>query len=303
MTDIRDVAGLRSVVADARRSRTPIRFVGAGRWVGAGSPASRIASRATPVSLAPLSGVVEYVPNDLTITVRAGTTLAELDAATGAHNQWCPLLPWGDDDATVGATFATATTGPCTDALGRPRDLALGVEFVDGTGSVARGGGRVVKNVAGFDLTRLFVGSFGSLGAITELTLRLRARPASDVTLAVTPRGSVHDATPAIRSAELQPYACVKVAASHAGATGHGAGTVIVRYGGNASFVAAARASLDAFGDVTQIDPSFWTRWRALDPQPRRLDDRSLDHAVARRIKDRFDPDGILNPGVLGEAT
>ena len=94
----------------------------------------------------------------------AGTTLAELDAATARHNQWCPLLPWGDDSATVGATFATATSGPCAAALGRPRDIAVGVQFVDGTGMIVRGGGRVVKNVAGYDVSRAVAGWAGGLG-------------------------------------------------------------------------------------------------------------------------------------------
>src|SRR5262249_8127601 len=125
-------AELAELVRDAHGRRAPLRIAGRETWSGAGTPASATARSATTISLAKLSGVVAYVPSDLTLTVRAGTTLAELDAIAAEHRQWCPLLAWGDDNGTVGATFATATTGPCSPTLGRPRDLALGVEFVDG---------------------------------------------------------------------------------------------------------------------------------------------------------------------------
>src|SRR5439155_9619738 len=100
-------------------------------------------------------GIVEYVPGDLTLTARAGTTLAEIRDATAAEQQWLALDPHGSDDGTIGATVATASAGPLATAFGTPRDLVLGVEFLTGGGALARGGGRVVKNVAGFDLVRL----------------------------------------------------------------------------------------------------------------------------------------------------
>ena len=164
-------AGVAGGMSDAA-----LRLRGGGHWMDAGHAVQ------APIrsSLEALRGIVAYTPGDLTITVGAATTLAELDSATRAHGQWCPLLPWGDDAGTVGATVATATAGPFADALGRPRDLVLGVEAVDGTGRIIVAGGRVVKNVAGFDLTRAFTGSWGTLAAITHVHLRLRARPAID---------------------------------------------------------------------------------------------------------------------------
>jgi glycolate oxidase FAD binding subunit len=251
-----------------------------------------------------MSGIEAYVPSDFVLTAHAGTTLAEIDAATATHGQWCPLLPWGTDGGTIGATFATATTGPCARALGRPRDTALGLEFVDGTGAVVISGGRVVKNVAGFDLTRLVVGSFGSLGIITKVTVRLRARPPVDATWCLTPRGGVAENTAAqaetVRRAEIVPIACEPIDARLAQGLHLVTGMILVRYAGNRALVDAARASLGAF-TITDADPALWTKLRELDPYPRLLAARTSGQTVAERVKAMFDPAGILNPGVLGE--
>jgi len=300
-------ADVADAVRSARNSGTALRIVGAGRWSGAGSPAAGVRAALPTLSLAKLSGVVAYVPADLTLTVRAGTTLAELNAVTAPNNQWCPLLAWGDDEGTVGATFATATAGPCADALGRPRDIALGVEFVDGTGATVRGGGRVVKNVAGFDLTRLMVGAFGTLGVITELTLRLRAKPQVDLSLCVQPArhrpdsGSARLGASALLKAVIPPIACEPIDARLGAAMGLNPGCVIVRYGGNRALVDAGRACAEAVGSVTEIGAGAWSKLRALDPHPRRIDRATVASSVARRIKQRFDPSGVLNPGLFGE--
>ena len=93
-----------------------------------------------------------------------------------AHDQWLALDPAGD--GTIGATVATCSYGPGATLFGTPRDAVLGMTVVLGTGEIVRPGGRVVKNVAGFDLTRLMVGAWGWLGVITEITLRVRPRVA-----------------------------------------------------------------------------------------------------------------------------
>jgi glycolate oxidase FAD binding subunit len=156
-----------------------LRIVGGGSWLDAMHPVTAAAELHT----GQLGGIVEYVPGDLTLTALAGTTLAEIDRATSQNGQWLTLDPPAGPAATIGATIATASYGPLASAFGRPRDLVLGAEFVTGEGAVVRGGGRVVKNVAGFDLARLITGSWGTLGVITEVTVRLRARP-REVTLA-----------------------------------------------------------------------------------------------------------------------
>jgi len=295
----RSVAELADIVRDARAAVQRLRVVAGGTWSDAGTPASRIRADATPVSLRELRGVVAYVPGDLTLTVRAGTTLAELDAICAEHNQWCTLTPWGGNHGTVGATFATATNGPLARALGRPRDIALGLEFVDGLATTVRGGGRVVKNVAGFDLTRLLVGSFGALGVITEVTVRLRARPAVDRTWIVACEpGAAAD----IRRGAITPLAVEPLSAASAAALNAEVGALLVRFAGNAALVSAAERMLRALGSLTECEASAWSLVRETNAPVRSIEQDALALPLARRIKERFDPAAILNPGVLGES-
>src|SRR5690242_19679969 len=179
---IDSVDALRDRVRDAADRRVLLRVAGRGTWLNAGRPVA--ASEA--ISTRELTGITEYVPGDLTLTARAGTTLEEIQQATTVHDQWLAVDPHGSDEGTLGATIATASSGPLATAFGTPRDLTLGLEFVTGDGIVVRGGGRVVKNVAGFDLTRLVTGSWGTLGVITEATVRLHARPQADESIMLT---------------------------------------------------------------------------------------------------------------------
>ena len=259
-----DVVG---AVHDAVARHGALRIVGAGSWLDAGRV---VHASATPLDLSSLQGITEYTPGDLTLSAGAGTTLAELDAATAAHKQWCPLLPWGRDSGTVGATIATATAGPCTGALGAPRDLVIGAEFVDGRGAVVRAGGRVGKNVAGFDLVRLVTGAWGTLGVITSVNLRLRARPAVDESWAVRLDRldpATIDRVDAMRLGPLAPIAAELVndaLAAHLGL--ERAVHLLVRLGGNKAFVEAARAAVLALGDAGAQPASLWTALRAAEP-------------------------------------
>jgi glycolate oxidase FAD binding subunit len=295
------VEELTTLVRAASESGSALRLVGRGTWLDAGHPVHEHARR---VDLSRLNGIVDYVPGDLTLTARAGTTLAELDAATAEHGQWCPLLPWGGDDGSIGATFATASSGPCRAALGAPRDLALGLEFIDGTGARVRAGGRVVKNVAGFDLTRLLVGSWGTLGAITEVSVRLRARPSHDETWAITLEGAAaHERAESFRRGPLAPMAFEALDDAQGRALGFDAPRVLMRLGGNGAFVAASRAALRAIGHAEPCDTGLWTAFRALDPRPPVIDVQAFSQPIARRVRHQFDPRHILNPGILGEGT
>jgi glycolate oxidase FAD binding subunit len=280
-------AELRDMLRDAHDRRTRLRIVGRATWP---APHAAVAAGATPLDLSALTGITEYVPGDLTLTARAATTIAEIDGATRAHGQWCPLMPWGGDDGTIGATFATATHGPCSASLGAPRDFAIGLEFVDGTGALVRAGGRVVKNVAGFDLTRLLVGSWGTLGALTEVSVRLRARPAVDETWSVTLDGD-GSRVDALRRGPLAPLAMEEFE-----------GRTLVRLGGNASFVAASRAAVKSLGTAEPCDPAVWVRLRAGDARRRPLlRSSALADALSQRVKKQFDPRHILNPGIMSE--
>jgi glycolate oxidase subunit GlcD len=255
-------AAIRDAIASARAAREGVRLVGAGTWLGAGRPTATTRT----VSLAGDDVVVDYVPGDLTITARAGITLAALNAITRAEGQCTALDPFGGDSGTLGATLATASYGPLAHAFGTPRDNVLGVELVTGEGAVARGGGRVVKNVAGFDLTRLAIGAWGTLAVITEATLRLRAIPETDITIALAlPRDAraLEAALTRIRSLSLAAWSLEALNGAAANAIGAGnAALLLARLAGNEPLVAAQRAAIAAIGDTALLDGDVWPRLR-----------------------------------------
>ena len=135
------------------------------------------------LELASLRGVVAHDPDDLVATVRAGTTLAELASALADKKQRWPVEAGAPDRATVGGTIAGAAFGPSRLRYFHPRDWILGARVILGDGTPARSGGKVVKNVTGYDLTRLWSGSYGTLCAICEITLKLTALPERTMTL------------------------------------------------------------------------------------------------------------------------
>lgn len=256
---------VRELVSDAMSAGTPLRVSGRSHWIDAGRPvnATRIAS------LASHAGVVDYVPGDLTITVRSGTTLREIADVTQANGQWFPLDPFGSPDGTIGATIATGSFGPLAHAFGRARDLVLGIEFITGDGKIVRGGGKVVKNVAGFDLVRLMTGSWGTLGILTEATLRLYSLPSQPITLALGVPDSVTALSQRI-SAVLDspgiPFAMELIDADTAVMLGlPDKQQVLVKLGGNTAAVAAQRSAIEALGGARQVEPSIWERLRALE--------------------------------------
>ena len=188
---------------------------------------------------------MHYEPGDFTLTARAGTTLAELASATLPHRQFLALDPYGAATGTLGATVATSASGPMAHAFGAPRDNVIGLEVITGDGAVVRCGGRVVKNVAGFDLTRLFTGSWGTLGVITEVSVRLRALPAGDETLAlgVDERPDALAAlVRTLRSASIAPLAVELLSAGFAARLSlPSTATLLVRLAGNATSIGAQR--------------------------------------------------------------
>jgi glycolate oxidase FAD binding subunit len=124
-----------------------------------------------------LNRVIDYSPQDQTITVEAGMRIATLDMIVAEHDQWLPLDVGDRTNATVGGAIATNAFGARRHRYGSIKDLIVGVEFVRPDGVIAHGGGKVVKNVAGFDLPKLMVGSLGTLGAVTSATFRVFPRP------------------------------------------------------------------------------------------------------------------------------
>jgi glycolate oxidase FAD binding subunit len=144
---------------------------------------------AVRLNMTGLTGVSEYEPGEFTFTARAGTPLSEIEALLAAHGQYMPFdPPLAEDGATIGGALAAGLNGPGRLRYGGLRDFVIGVRFVDGTGTHVRGGGKVVKNAAGFDLPRLMVGSMGRLGVITELTFKVFPAPRAWRTLLVSCR-------------------------------------------------------------------------------------------------------------------
>jgi glycolate oxidase FAD binding subunit len=167
-----------------------------------------------------LNAVAHYDPGDLTVGVGAGCTLAALDAALARHDQFLPLDPPHPEHATVGGTLAAAMQGPLKHGYGGVRDFCIGIQFVTGDGKLAKGGGRVVKNVAGYDLMKLLIGSYGSLGVIVGANFKVFPRPGRrDVTRTFVLEfsslsGAIHFRN-FVRGSHLNPL-CLEVASPRA---------------------------------------------------------------------------------------
>jgi glycolate oxidase FAD binding subunit len=135
------------------------------------------------ISTENLNRVVEYEPADLTVTVQAGMTLAEIQKTLAAHGQFLPLDVPQPERATIGGILAVGASGALRLHYGPPRDFTLGLRVATVEGHVIKAGGKVVKNVAGYELTKLLVGSFGTLGIITQATFKIFPKPAAELTL------------------------------------------------------------------------------------------------------------------------
>ncbi|MEO8342733.1 MAG: glycolate oxidase subunit GlcE [Gallionella sp.] len=130
-------------------------------------------------------GIVEYDPRELVLTARSGTTLKEIEAALAEANQMLAFEPphFGED-ATLGGTIACALSGPRRPYSGSARDFVLGCQLLNGRGEIMRFGGQVIKNVAGYDVSRLMTGAHGTLGILLEISLKVLPRPAASITVA-----------------------------------------------------------------------------------------------------------------------
>jgi glycolate dehydrogenase FAD-binding subunit len=129
------------------------------------------------LSLARLNRVLEHEPADLTATVQAGITMAALHAQLGRRRQWWPIDPPLPAEATVGGVLATNASGPKRLLYGTARDLLIGITVVHADGAISKAGGKVTKNVTGYDMMKLYIGSLGTLAVIAEATLKLRPLP------------------------------------------------------------------------------------------------------------------------------
>jgi glycolate dehydrogenase FAD-binding subunit len=160
------------------------RLEGGGGWLAPDAPSD------LALSTRGIHRLVRVSPEDLVATVQAGMPLDVLRAELASHRLWLALDPPGRPDRSIGSVIATGTAGPLRHGYGPVRDHVLGCTVATAEGRLVDAGGQVVKNVAGYDLTKLHVGGFGGFGVITELHLRLRAQPAAELTLVA--RGGRH---------------------------------------------------------------------------------------------------------------
>lgn len=214
----------------------PLQILGGATKADWGNPPRR----STPLSTLGLAGVREHDPADMTATVGAGTRLSNLQARLAEAGQWLPLDPPGEM-ATVGGIFATNDSGPMRHGYGSLRELVIGMTVVLADGTVARSGGRVIKNVAGYDLCRLFCGALGTLGLVVELTLRLHPRPAAERTLIMpTDAEGAQRAAQALLHAPLEP-----VAVDHDGSR-----LYVTFHGGEEAVAGQASRAVDLLGPM-----------------------------------------------------
>ncbi|MBI2324317.1 MAG: FAD-binding oxidoreductase [Chloroflexi bacterium] len=170
-----DVAACAAALGDAARDRRTVRISGAATKAYLGQ------LRATDMTLetAGMAGIVDHVPADLTVTVAAGTRLADLQRALGERGQFLPLDPPHGDAATIGGIVASGSEGFGRLRYGGVRDNLIGTVVALADGTIAHPGGRVVKNVAGYDLNKLLIGSLGTLGVIAEATFKVLPLPSA----------------------------------------------------------------------------------------------------------------------------
>ena len=231
--------------------------------LGVGDPPARYD---VALDVSALRGIVEYEPGDLVATVRAGTTLAELAAALAPRGQRWPVEPGLPVRATVGGTLASAAGGPSRLRYFHPRDWVIGAKVVLGDGTPVRSGGRVVKNVTGYDLTRLWSGTFGTLVAIVELTLKLTAIPERTVSLvAEMDVPTAFETASELHASGLPLDALAIVTGEAVGALGvHGDAALLVRVTGPAAAVRRLGREIRERVRCRDVANDVWDRVAAL---------------------------------------
>jgi glycolate oxidase subunit GlcD len=273
------VEQVREVLRDAVREGRSVRPFGAGAQSDAESDLNDAARGGSAVLLKTtrLSRLVEHEPADLVATAEAGMTLAEFNREVGRAGQWLPLDPPGADAATLGGVVATGAAGAQGLGYGAPRSHVLGMRVALADGRVIRAGGRVVKNVAGYDLCKLFTGSRGTLGVILEITFRLRPRPRREATLVARSEdlSELLEASRALAVSQLLPVAVELLSprvAREVGASGVGDASgfvMLARFAGTesaveyqlaraAELVAGASKAADAVS--VEEDDTLWAR-------------------------------------------
>lgn len=255
------------ILREAASHGKRLAFVGGGTDLGIGGSPQGLD---TVLRTGGLSRIIEHAPSDQIVVVEAGVTLATLQSALARHGQRLALDPPLPERATVGGIVAANAFGPRRARYGSVRDLIIGVSLVRADGTLAHGGGKVVKNVAGFDLPKLMVGSLGTLGLIASATFRLHPLPEVSETLLLPERQAkqVRAVAARIKEAQLEPASVVAILRAGGGFD------VAVRFEGFRAGVAEQRERLAALlreepGAVCEVldrtaAESFWARHDAL---------------------------------------
>lgn len=240
------IHALQDRLAAASSSGTPLRIQGGGTKAFLGGR-----SDGEVLSTTALAGIVDYEPKELVLTVRAGTPLAEVERTLAGAGQMLPFEPphFGPG-ATIGGTVATGLSGPRRAYAGAVRDFMLGVRILDGQGQDLSFGGRVIKNVAGYDVTRLMAGALGTLGVLVEMSFKVLPRPAAEATLRLE-----MNAAAAIERMNLWAGSPLPLSA-----TSWHDGQLHVRLSGAVAGVAAAMAKIG--GESVSDGDAFWTALR-----------------------------------------
>src|SRR6516165_8314558 len=240
--------GWRERIAGAARAGVPLRLRGAGTkdFYGEGLTGEVL-------DLRPWRGIVDYEPSELVITVRCGTSLSEVEAALAARGQFLAFEPPAfGRDPTLGGVVAAGLSGPRRMFAGAARDFVLGTRLLTAQGEVLRFGGQVMKNVAGFDVSRLLCGSLGILGIITEVSLKVLPRPRLEETLSLE--------LPAAEAvAAFNRWAALPVPLSGAAWS---QGSAWVRLSGAPAAVRAARERIGGDAVAPSVAEAFWSALR-----------------------------------------
>lgn len=233
---------LQEAVSDAASTATPLRIVG-----GNSKPFIGREVVATPLSVQDCQGIVSYEPTELVVTARAGTLLSELQDSLSQRGQMLAFEPPAfGASATIGGTIACGLSGPRRPYAGAARDFVLGARVLNGKGEILRFGGEVMKNVAGYDLSRLLTGSLGTLGVILEVSLKVLPRPLLERTLSF--EFTAAQAIEAMNRWASQP---LPLSASAFDGT-----RLLVRLSGTESGVTAAAQKLG--GESLEMGQEFW---------------------------------------------
>jgi len=216
------------------------------------------------LSTAAMTRVLEYEPRDLTISVEAGIRYTELDRLLAQNRQMIPLDPPFSETATIGGIVASNTSGPRRRLYGTARDLVIGMQFATLEGKLVRSGGMVVKNVAGLDMGKMMIGSFGTLAAIAVVNFKLLPRSVAEASF-LLPFDALDDAIAArdrILKGPVPPAAIDLLNAPAAGQLGHKGHMLALRLGGNAAAVERCRREFGGGEALVLEGPEEARFWR-----------------------------------------